>query len=156
MCFHWKHSKTFPHPKIRMKTATYFEKECIENITADFIKYFLAKITVIVAITFICDKCMPTMTENSLERMKNLPVLLPQQQMEILHSQDKHIIIDGDFGCGKTTMAAAILKKILESLKNDEKLYCICYDSKSELLSHITKNTQKKNDVNVMPYHNKE
>ena len=33
------------------------------------------------------------------------------EQMEIVYSQDKHIIIRGGFGCGKTIIAAAMLKK---------------------------------------------
>ena len=136
--------------------ATYFGKESAENINASFIKFFLAKITGAVAATFIYGEYMPTMTENSSEKMENLSVLLTRQQMEILYSQHKHMIIKGGFGCGKTVIAAAMLKKISESLRNDEKLYYICYDSRSELLSQITKDVKKKTDTNITPYHNKE
>ena len=99
---------------------------------------------------------MPTMTVNSNEKMKNLSVLLTRKQMEILYSQHKHMIIKGGFGCGKTVFAAAMLKKISESLRNDEKLYYICYDSRSELLSQITKDAQKRTDANITSVHNKE
>ena len=136
--------------------ATYFEKESVQNISANFIKVFVAKITGAVAATFIYGEYMPTMTVNSNEKMENLSVLLTRQQMDILYSQHKHIIIKGGFGCGKTIIAAAMLKKISESLRNDEKLYYICYDSRSELLSQITKDVEKKTDANITPYHNKE
>ena len=43
--------------------------------------------------------------------------------MEIRYSKHEHIIIKG--GSGKTIVAAAILRKISDSLKNDEKLYHI-------------------------------
>ena len=66
------------------------------------------------------------------------------------------MIIKGGFGCGKTVFAAAMLKKISESLRNDEKLYYICYDSRSELLSQITKDAQKRTDANITSVHNKE
>ena len=136
--------------------ATYFEKESVQNISANFMKVFVAKITGAVAATFIYGEYMPTMTVNSNEKMENLSVLLTRQQMDILYSQHKHIIIKGGFGCGKTIIAAAMLKKISESLRNDEKLYYICYDSRSELLSQITKDVEKKTDANITPYHNKE
>ena len=136
--------------------ATYFETESVENINANFIKFFVAKITGAVAATFIYGEYMPTLTVNSYEKMKNLSVLLTRQQMEILYSQHKYVIVKGGFGCGKTVIAAAMLKKISESLRNNEKLYYVCYDSRSELLSQITKDVQKKTDTNITPYHNVE
>ena len=76
--------------------------------------------------------------------------------MEILYSQHKHIIIKGGFGCGETVIAAAMLKMISKSLRNDGKLYYICYDSRSELLGQITKDVQKKAGVNMTPFDNEE
>ena len=57
------------------------------------------------------------------EQMKKVTVLLTWEQMEIPYSKHKHIIIKG--GSGKTIVAVAILGKISDSLKNDEKLYHI-------------------------------
>ena len=135
--------------------AVYFEKESVENKDADFIKFFLAKITGTVAATFIYGEYMPTLTVSPNEKMENLSVLLTRQQMEILYSQHKHMIIKSGFGCGKTVIAAAMLRKISESLRNNEKLYYICYDSRSELLSQIT-NDVRITDANIRLYHNKE
>ena len=135
--------------------VTYFGKEEVQNINADFIKFFLAKITRTVAATFIYGQCMPTMTKNPNHKMETLSVLLTRQQMEILYSQHKHMIIKSGFGCGKTVIAAAMLRKISESLRNNEKLYYICYDSRSELLSQIT-NDVRITDANIRLYHNKE
>ena len=135
--------------------VTYFGKEEVQNINADFIKFFLAKITGTVAATFIYGQCMPTMTKNPNHKMETLSVLLTRQQMEILYSQHKHMIIKSGFGCGKTVIAAAMLRKISESLRNNEKLYYICYDSRSELLSQIT-NDVRITDANIRLYHNKE
>ena len=49
------------------------------------------------------------MTVNSNEKIENLSVLLTRQQMEILYSQHNHMIIKGNFECGKTAVAAAML-----------------------------------------------
>ena len=136
--------------------ATYFEKETVQNITVSFIKLFLAKITGTVAAAFIYGEYVPTLTVSSEEKMQNLSVLLTRQQMDILYSQHKYMIIKSGFGCGKTVIAAAMLRKISESLRNNEKLYYICYDSRSELLSQIRKDAQKKTDANITPYHNEE
>ena len=136
--------------------AVYFEKESVENIYGDFIKSFLAKITGAVAATFIYGEYMPAMAVLPNEKMENLSVLLTRQQMEILYSQHKHMIIKGGFGCGKTVIAAAMLKKISESLRSDEKLYYICYDARSELLTQIKKDVHNKTVSNITPYHNKE
>ena len=57
--------------------------------------------------------------------MEDLAVLLTPEQMDVYYSQDKHILIKGGFGCGKSIIAAAILQKISESLKEDEKLYML-------------------------------
>ena len=136
--------------------STHFEKETVENINLDLINSFLAKITGTVASTFIYGKYVPTLTEKSDEQMENLAVLLTREQMEIVYSQHKHIIVRGGFGCGKTIIAAAMLKKISESLETDEKLYYICYDSRSELLEQVTLDAEKKRVTNVTPFHNEE
>ena len=134
----------------------YFEKVSLKSITPDFIKNFSAKITGTMAATFIYGRYIPTLTDKSDEQMTNVTVLLTREQMEIVYSQDKHIIIRGGFGCGKTIIAAAMLKKISESLKNDEKLYYICYDSRSELLDQMTNVAQKEDVANMTPFHNEE
>ena len=108
------------------------------------------------AATFIYGKYMPTMTDKPDKQIANLAVLLTREQMEIVYSHHKHIFIRGGFGCGKTIVAAAILKKVSESLKKDEKLYYICFDSRSELLDRMTQTTQKKDATNVIPFHNKD
>ena len=86
--------------------------------------------------------------------MEHVKVLLTPAQMDIFFSEDKHMIIKGGFGCGKSIVAAAMLEKIAENLKNDEKLFHICYDARSELLNKIVKNTQ--GNCKVTPFQNKD
>ena len=136
--------------------AAHFENETAGNINPEFINSFLAKITGIVAATLIYGKYVPAMTDRPDQQMENFVVLLNRQQMEIVYSHHNHIIIRGGFGCGKAIVAAAMLKKVSESLKNDEKLYYICFDSRSELLDQMTHTTQKKDAANVIAFHNEE
>ena len=139
-----------------VERTTYFGIENLEDINPNFVKKFLAKVTGTAAATFIYGKHIPAMSDNPNEQMKNLAVLLTREQMEIVYSQHNHIIVRGGFGCGKTIIAAALLKKFSESSKNDEKLYYICYDSRSESLHDMTKGAQKVDLNNVTLLHNKE
>ena len=156
MCFHLTHLKTFSHSKnFGKRKLRILQKESVDHINADFIKIFLAKITGSVAATFIYGKSIPTITDKRDEQMASVVVLLTREQMEILYSKHKHIINKGGFGYGKTIVAAAMLRKISGSLKNNEKLYYLCYDSGSELLDQITKDSQSIGVTNVTPFHNK-
>ena len=73
--------------------SSHFEKKTVQKINPDFISSFTAKITGTVASTFIYGKYIPTMTETPDEQMENLKVLLAREQMEIVYSQHKHIIV---------------------------------------------------------------
>ena len=65
------------------------------------------------------------------------------------------MIIRGGFGCGKTIIAQAMLKKIAESLRNDEKLYFICHNSRSELLDQMAKGAQENELINLILFQRK-
>ena len=140
----------------RDKKATNFGKESVDHINADFIKIFLAKITGTVAVTLIYGKYIPTMTGKCDEKMANVAVLLTREQIEILYSKNNHIIIKGGFGCRKTIVKAAMLKKVSDRLKSDEKLCYICYDSRNEMLDQIRKDAHRNDGINVTPFHNEE
>ena len=134
----------------------YFQTEYTNKVTEDLSKSFLAKVLGVFAAASIHPNHIPVFIndQNSKKQMKEVKVLLTQKQMEIFYSQNKHMVIKGGFGCGKSIIAAAMLEKIAQSLKNDEKLFHICYDSRSELLNKMVSNTQE-NDK-VLPFHNKD
>ena len=121
-------------------------------------KTFLAKLTGVLAASQIYRDYIPKFThmQNVCQQMDHLRVLLMPGQMNVYYSQDKHMIFKGGFGCGKSIIAAAMLQKILENLKEDEKLFYICYDPRSELLSQMEKNIQKTFEDKVTPFPNKE
>ena len=134
--------------------GTEFKKEISENLS----KSFSAKIIGVLATTFLYPNCIPRFIDeqNPHQQMEHLTVLLTPAQMDIYYSQDKHMIIKGGFGCGKSIIAAAMLQKISENLEEDQKLFYICYDPRSELLNQMVNNNQEKHFENVIPFHNKD
>ena len=120
----------------------YFQTKTEGKFKKDFSNYFLAKATSLMAATHIYYDCIPKFTSRTCEEMNNLAVLLTREQLEIFYSQDKHMIVKGGFGCGKTIVAAAILQKISENLGEHEKLFFICYDSRSALINYMIKDKQ--------------
>ena len=109
-------------------------------------KRFLAKLTGVLSAALVYPSCIPKFTEerNIHQHMEYLKVLLTQEQLNIYYSEQKHMIIRGGFGCGKSIIANAMLQKISESLKEDEKLFYVCYDPRSELLNKMVKTNQEK------------
>ena len=134
---------------------SYFQTKSEGKVTKDFSKDFLAKITSLTAATNIHHDYIPKFTSNSCGEMENLAVLLTREQMKIFYSQDRHMIIKGGFGCGKTIVAAAILEKMSKSLRGHEKLFFICYDSRSALVTHMIKDEQRSKVAKVVAIHNK-
>ena len=128
----------------------YFLTGSREKLKEDVSKRFLAKVLGVLAAASIHPSHIPTFIndQNSKKKMEHMKVLLTPEQMNIYYSQEKHMIIKGGFGCGKSIIAATMLEKIAQSLKNDEKLFHICYDARSELL-----NTQENDKVSTI--HNK-
>ena len=139
--------KTFPS----QWKDDYFQTESKGKIKKGFCKSFLAKTTSLIAATYIYPKCIPKFTSNNCKEMDSLAVLLTREQMEIYHSQDKHMIIKGGFGCGKTIVAAAMLEEKSKSLLEHEKIFYICYDSRSALINHMAKGKQESNVAKVRP-----
>ena len=134
--------------------GSYFQLKSVGKRRKGFSKEFLAKVTSLMAATYVYHDCLPKFASKTCEGIENLAVLLTREQMEIFYSQDKHVIIKGGFGCGKTIVAAAILEKISESMLEHEKLFYICFDSRSALVNHMVKDKQKSDVAKVIPVHN--
>ena len=65
------------------------------------------------------------------------------------------MIVKGGFGWGTTIVAAAILQKISENLGEHEKLFYVCFDSRSALINHMIKDEQESEVAKVEGIHNK-
>ena len=83
---------------------------------------------------------IPTFTDDVDEQMKHVLMLLTRQQKDIIYSDEKHLIIRGPYGSGKSVVALKkleILLKELEENKINKVTYLICHDSKTALLTDI-------------------
>ena len=138
------------------RRENYFQTGNRNKIREDLSKSFLAKVTGVLAAASIPSNHVPMFIDDQYdnEQMEHVKVLLTPAQIDIFYSNDKHMIIKGRFGCGKSIVAAAMLEKIAQNLKNDEKLFHICYDSRSKLLNKMVKNTHK--NYKVTSFQNKD
>lgn len=98
---------------------------------------------------------LPTFTEDPTEQMKHFldKTILTSEQKSILYSKEKHLIIKGPYGCGKSIIARKKLQMLSDDIKRSEKseeLHFVCLDSNSALLSEIA------TIPNVMGHGNKE
>ena len=139
-----------------LNRSMYFENRGKGEITeplSETSEMFLAKVTGVLSAASLYPDYIPefTLEKNSDQHMEHLKVLLTPEQMDVYYSQEKHMLIKGGFGRGKSIIAAAMLQKISESLREDEKLYCVCYDPRSELLNQMVKDNREK----VIPFPNK-
>ena len=85
----------------------------------------------------------PAFTTNEEKLMKGALFLLTPEQLNILHSEEKHLILNGPYGSGKSIIGRTKAKMIAEHLPENELLYYISYDSRSALLSEIERNNPK-------------
>ena len=85
---------------------------------------------------------LPTFTKVTNEQMKHMLLILTPEQKRILYSGDKHVLIQGPYGSGKTIIAHKKLQMLsdeFEESDNNGVVHFICHDSKSALLSEIEK-----------------
>ena len=57
--------------------------------------------------------------------------------MDIVYSKQNRIILHGDYGSGKTVIALKKIQMLLETMKDKEVVYYICFAGKSELHSFV-------------------
>ena len=86
---------------------------------------------------------LPAFTTNGETLMKGALFLLTPEQLNILHSEEKHIILNGPYGSGKSIIGRTIAKMIAEQLPDNELLYYISNDLRSALLTEIERNNPK-------------
>ena len=85
----------------------------------------------------------PAFTTNRETLMKGALFLLTPEQLNILHSEEKHIILNGPYGSGKSIIGRTKAKMIAEQLPDNELLYYISNDRRSALLTEIERNNPK-------------
>ena len=82
---------------------------------------------------------LPTFTKVPKEQMKHLLLILTPAQRAALYSDDKHLIIKGPYGSGKSIIARKKLQMLSDEIQGsrNKEVHFICHDSKSALLSEL-------------------
>ena len=107
----------------------WFFIEDIGDINRDSFLLFISKLLTFLAST----KCpyLPNLTDDPASQIKQTLLILTPEQLHILHSLKKHLIIMGDYGVGKSMVALKKLEQIAAQLKEGDMCYVVNYDSKS-------------------------
>ena len=83
---------------------------------------------------------LPTFTDVQNEQMKHLLVILTPAQRSVLYSGNKHMVVQGPYGSGKSVIARKKLQMLLDDFKRSKKseeVHFICHDPKSALLQEL-------------------
>ena len=129
---------------------------CKGEIDEFLSKTLSAKFVSIVGAALLYPNYIPIFNKKQNLHQHMVSVHLTPQQLNIYYSQDKHMIVKGGFGCGKSIIASAMLQKISQGLEEDEKLIHVCYNPTSELLGQMLKNNQVNSIDNVVTINNKD
>ena len=123
-------------------------KTYTENINSTSIAAAATVLGCLAAASYFDD--LPTLTEDSKEQIKQLIMLTPVQK-RILYSGDKHLLIQGPYGSGKSIIARKKLQMLSDELKECKKkevVHFISHDPKSALLSEIERSPNVKTHSN--------
>ena len=80
---------------------------------------------------------LPSLTDDSTKQMEEATILLTLEQLQIVHSPNKHIMMQGCYGSGKSIIARKKAEIVSKMLNPNELLYFISYDSSSMLTVDI-------------------
>ena len=87
---------------------------------------------------------LPSLTNNPARQMTETTILLTLEQLRIVNSPNKHLMIQGCYGSGKSIVALKKAEMTSKILKEKEILYFISYDSSSMLTADIESTSNMK------------
>ena len=93
---------------------------------------------------------LPVPEKEPAGNIKQNELLLDRYQMEIAYSDEKRILLSGNYGTGKTIVALKKLELLYESLKQDEVIYYVNFAGKSQLYLEILEKNKTKEKVKVL------
>ena len=95
------------------------------------------------------NKSIPSVTKDKSQQFKQAYFLYTPQQMNILLSSAKHVVIQGSYGSGKSLLGLKKLELISKGLTQSEKILYLNFDSKSNL--HLAMEKNLKEYVRIPP-----
>ena len=93
---------------------------------------------------------LPVTENNPSGNIKQAELLLDRYQMEIAFSDEKRILLRGNYGTGKTVVALKKLELLCKCLKEKEVIYYINFSGKSRLDCMITQKFKTNEKVRVL------
>ena len=85
---------------------------------------------------------IPSLTKDTTQKLKQTYLLYTPQQMNVYFSDAKHVIIQGAYGSGKSILGLKKLELIRKSIRPNETIFYVNYDSKSKLHIQMEKNVR--------------
>ena len=99
----------------------------------------------------ISDKpLLPVPEKEPVGNIKQAELLLDKYQMEIAYSDEKRILLTGNYGTGKTVVALKKLELLYQGLKEEEVIYYVNFAGKSQLHLEIMEKNKAKEKVKVI------
>ena len=89
------------------------------------------------------EKGLPILTDDKSQQFKQTYFLYTPQQLHIHFSDAKHVVIQGSYGSGKSLLGLKKLEVISNSLRRNEKIIYVNFDSKSQLHLMMEKNVNE-------------
>ena len=87
---------------------------------------------------------LPSLANNPATQMAETTILLTLEQLRIANSPNKHLMIQGCYGSGKSLIALKKAEMTSKTLKQNEILCFISYDSSSMLTKDIASTSKMK------------
>ena len=99
----------------------------------------------------ISDKpVLPVPEKEPVGNIKQAELLLNKYQMEIAYSDEKRILLTGNYGTGKTVVALKMLELLYQGLKEEEVIYYVNFAGKSQLHLEVMEKNKTKEKVKVI------
>ena len=99
----------------------------------------------------ISDKpVLPVPEKEPVGNIKQAELLLNKYQMEIAYSDEKRILLTGNYGTGKTVVAIKMLELLYQGLKEEEVIYYVNFAGKSQLHLEVMEKNKTKEKVKVI------
>ena len=86
-----------------------------------------------------CTNCtwLPSFTTKFASQIKQACLILTPEQVEVIYYSKNHTILKGDFGTGKSIVLQKKLENLAKKISEDEIIYYINYDDKSNIFVGI-------------------
>ena len=99
----------------------------------------------------ISDKpVLPVPEKEPVGNIKQAELLLNRYQMEIAYSDEKRILLTGNYGTGKTVVALKLLELLYEGLKEEEVIYYVNFAGRSQLHLEVMEKNKTKEKVKII------